>query len=129
MTDVNIFEYATRRKLRFNYKGTISVEDLWDLSVEVLDKIFKHYNKQKKELDDEESLINSNLKGRHDDLIIMIEILKYIVAYKQKVEADNLKALEKAQKKHQLMQLIADKENAELKDKSIDELKELLADL
>ena len=33
----NIFEYAVRNKVRFPFKGMISVEDLWDLSLTNLD--------------------------------------------------------------------------------------------
>ena len=43
----NIFEVATRNKYRFPYRGQISVEDMWDLPVTELDKIFKTLNKQK----------------------------------------------------------------------------------
>ena len=44
----NMFEVATREKMRFPFKGMISVEDLWDLSVQNLDKVFKTLNSQRK---------------------------------------------------------------------------------
>lgn len=56
----NMFEIATRTKMRFPFKGMISVEDLWDLSVQNLDKVFKTLNSQRKEAQ-EESLLHENL--------------------------------------------------------------------
>ena len=58
MSGKNIFEVATREKFRFNFKGLISVEDLWVLSVENLDFIFKGLNKELKQVN-EESLLNT----------------------------------------------------------------------
>ena len=40
----NMFEIAARNKFRFPFKGMISTEDLWDLSVENLDNVFKTLN-------------------------------------------------------------------------------------
>ena len=34
--NTNMFEVATRNKFRFPFKGLISVEDLWELSVDNL---------------------------------------------------------------------------------------------
>lgn len=128
---VNIFEYATRNKLRFNFKGLISVEDLWKLSIEDLDSIFKSYNKQKKELDNEESLIDTKTIKPYQvtDLDIKIDILKHIATVKTQERNAQLAAEVKAQKRQQIMQLITDKENAELRDKSKEELTQMLAEL
>ena len=69
----NMFEVATRLKLRFPYRGMISVEDLWDLSVQSLDKVFKALNSQRKQAQ-EESLLNA--KSSEDEVLdTQIEIV------------------------------------------------------
>ena len=56
--NTNMFEVATRNKFRFPFKGLISVEDLWELSVDNLDSIFKSLNSEMKKTK-EESLLST----------------------------------------------------------------------
>lgn len=123
----NKFEIAIRNKYRFPYKGMISVEDLWDLKLTELDSIFKTLNAQVKQ-EQEESLLA--VKSAADtELETKISIIRYIVATKQ-AEADKAKAAkETAIKKQHIMQLIADKQDAELAGKSIEELQALLSSM
>ena len=80
MKEMNIFEYATRNKVRFPFKGMISVEDLWDLSLANLDSIYKTLNKQVKQ-SEEESLLST--KASVDtELEVQIAIVKHIVSVK-----------------------------------------------
>ena len=84
----NIFEVATRGKYRFPYKGQITVEDLWDLSVTQLDSIFKTLNAQYKQ-SKEESLLET--KSKEDEVLdTQIAIVKHIVAVKQQEAANRL---------------------------------------
>lgn len=53
-----MFEVAVRNKFRFPFKGVISVEDLWDLSVQQLDGIFKTLKSQEQKAQ-EESLLDT----------------------------------------------------------------------
>lgn len=77
----NMFEIATRNKFRFPFKGVISTEDLWDLSVESLDNVFKTLNSEMKKTK-EESLLST--KSKDDEVLeLKIEIVKHIVAVKQ----------------------------------------------
>lgn len=123
----NKFEIAIRNKYRFPYKGMISVEDLWDLNVTQLDSIFKALNAQVKQ-EQEESLLATK-SAADTELEIKIAIIRYIVATKQ-AEADKAKAAkENAAKKQHIMQLIADKQDAELAGKSIEELQALLGSM
>ena len=61
MSNINIFEVAVRSKMRFPFRGLVSVEDLWDLTVEDLDTIFKTLNSQIKQVK-EESLLSNRTK-------------------------------------------------------------------
>ena len=68
-----LFESATRNKIRFDYRGSISVEDLWDLSVEELDIIYKNLMTKKK-ASETESLLTEKKTSRA--LETKIEIVK-----------------------------------------------------
>lgn len=123
----NIFVTATRNKYRFPYHGNIMVEDLWDLDVNALDYIFKILNSKLKK-ESEESLLASPTK-EDSELKNKIEIIKYIVSVKQsEAEARKNAAANKA-KREKIMGIISDKKNAELEEKSVDELMKMLDEL
>lgn len=122
-----MFEIAIRNKVRFPFKGMISVEDLWDLNVHDLDDIFKTLNAEMKKTQ-EESLLS--VKSKKDEILtVQIEIVKYIASVKL-AEADAaILSKERAEKKHKIMELIATKQDEELLNKSIDELQAMLDDI
>lgn len=124
MTITNIFEAATKGKYRFPFKGMISVEDLWDLKLQDLDSVFKSLNKQKKQ-NDEESLLQ--VKTAEDqELDNKIQIVKYIVKFKQEEIEERLQAKDKKEYNQKLLELIEHKQNEELAGKSIEELQAML---
>lgn len=120
----NIFEYATRNKLRFPYKGSISVEDLWDLTPASLDSIYKVLNKQVKQ-EQEESLLT--VKQETDtDLDVQIAIIKHIVSVKLQEKETRLKAVEIKQRRDALAAIISEKEAQALKDLPVEELRKMM---
>lgn len=123
----NIFEVATRNKYRFPYRGQISVEDMWDLPVTELDKIFKTLNKQVK-TSQEESLLET--KSKEDEVLeTQIEIVRRIVSIKQQEANERLREIERKVQKQRIMEIMADKQDEVLKGKSIDELQKMLDEL
>lgn len=121
---MNLFEMATRKKFRFPYKGMISVEDLWDLSVNNLDTVFKALNAESKRAN-EESLLAT--KSAADvELEAKIEIVKYIVGVKQAEAAQREQAVAVREKKRKLEEIIASKQDAALQNMSIEDLQAML---
>lgn len=127
MNATNIFEYATRNKIRFPFKGTISVEDLWDLSIVNLDSIYKMLNKQVKQ-SEEESLLNTKTSV-DTELEVQIAIVKHIVTVKLEEQNAREKAAAKKAQKQKIMAIIATKEDEALQNSSVDDLKKMLDDL
>ena len=123
----NIFEYASRNKVRFPFKGMISVEDLWDLSLTNLDSIYKTLNKQVKQ-SEEESLLST--KASVDtELEVQIAIVKHIVSVKLAEREAAEKASAKKAQKQKIMSIIATKQDEALQNSSIDDLKKMLDEL
>ena len=127
MTVENIFEYATRNKVRFPFKGMISVEDLWDLSLTNLDSIYKVLNKQVKQAD-EESLLN--VKTQSDELLeVQIAIVKHIVSVKLAEQEAREKASAKKAQKQKIMAIMARKQDEALENSSMEDLQKMLDEL
>lgn len=122
-----IFETAIRNKYRFPFKGLISVEDLWDLTVNDLDTIFKTLNSQLKQTK-EESLLDKKTK-QDEELDTKIEIVKYIVKVKQEEENTRLQAKEKREQKQKIMAILARKQDEAIESKSVEELQAMLDNL
>lgn len=123
---MNLFEIASREKYRFPYKGLISVEDLWDLTLPQLDGVYKALSKEVK-TQGEDSLMAEAITDKK--LSNMIEIVKYIFSVKQQ-EADARKtAAENKRKRERIAEVLAQKEDEALRNMSADELKKLMTDL
>ncbi len=123
----NIFEFASRHRLRFSYKGSISTEDLWNLSLTELDSIFKTLNKQFK-TSQEESLLETKSE-ENKVLEVKIAIVKYIVAAKQKEAEEKLQAEERKKRKQKIMEVMEARNVKKLEEMSDEELAKELASL
>lgn len=127
MSQVNLFEEATRKSYRFPFKGMISVEDLWVLTPRDLDSIFKKLNAQVKQVK-EESLLKFETE-EDKDLKNKIDIVKHIVQVKINEANARQKEHEMIEKKQQILEILSTKENEELHNKSPEELRSMLDEL
>lgn len=127
MKNENMFEVAVRSCFRFPFKGMISVEDLWQLSVKNLDLVFKTLNSELKQVE-EESLLGTKTQ-QDKELDIKIEIVKYIVTVKLEEEELKIKAKERKEKKQRILEIMSVKQDQDLQNKTFDELNAMLNEL
>lgn len=122
----NIFFNALKQNYRFSYKGTLTTEDLFDLSVESLDDIYKNLKKLQKEADEDSLLV----KAKKEDNILAekIAIVRAIVEDKMIEKERARNAAKKRAQNQRILEIMADKQDAALRDKSIEELQAMLAE-
>lgn len=127
MSEVNLFEVATRENYLFPFKGMINVIDLWNLSLTNLDSVFKTLNAEVKK-SEEESLLNAKTK-EDEELTNKIEIIKYIVNKKlaEKEARENEK--KNKEKRQRILEIKAKRQDEALENMFDEDLDKLLADL
>jgi len=120
----DLFKKATRMKLRFNFKGQTSVEDLWDLTIQSLNAVYQGLSSEAKALENDSLL---EIKSRE---LETNELKRAIVKYIFSVKTEERKKLEDdaaiAQKRHRIMDIIDQKQYAELANMPIEELEKML---
>ena len=122
-----MFEIAVRNKFRFPFKGAISVEDLWDLSVQQLDSIFKTLKSQEQKAQ-EESLLET--RTPEDEVLkIKIEIIRHIVTVKLDEANQAERAKETRDQKQKILGILAEKQDEDLRNKTPEELRAMLEQL
>lgn len=130
MTDVNIFEEASRKKLRFSTSriSGITVEDLWHMSLNELDGIAQSINRDIK-ASQEESFLSSKktpiTKGRE----LALEIVKHVITTLE-AEREQVKVkADRAKERQRLIDLLAEAEHREAASKTPEQLRAELAAL
>ena len=120
----DLFKVAAKKKYRFAFKGQISVEDLFDLTPEQLDSIYRNLKAQQKN-QAEESLLQTVSK---EDRVLAnkIEIVKTIVQDKLAAQERAKKAANQKAQNQRILEIMADKQDQALKEKSLEELQQML---
>ena len=122
---MELFKLAAKEKYRFPFRGNISVEDLFDLTTSQLDVVYKELKSQVKESSD--SLLKE-VSTEDKELKNKIEIVKTIFEDKKTEAVQKEQVLAKKQRKERIKELIAQKKDQDLVDKSIEELEAMLGE-
>jgi hypothetical protein len=137
MTTQNIFEYATRNKLRFaSPRGELSVEQLWDIPLRSrdpkddfnLNAVAKTANKALKDIS-EENFVETTKTAQHTRLEMAMEVVKYVIETKLAEEEKAKKRAENKQEKEKLLGILAEKQAGKLSELSEKELQKRIAAL
>lgn len=126
------FITASKMKIRFDtQRGFLTVEDLWDLPLDGgkvnLDAIAMDLYRQIKE-QGTKSFVNKT-KLVNNELQTKFDIVVYIIETRLEEGKREKEAAIRKEKKNQILDIIVRKENKDLEEKSIDDLKELLKTL
>lgn len=123
----NIFMTATRNKYRFTYHGSLTVEDLWDLSTKDLDNIFKSLNREVKVVN-EDSLFDT-VEAQDEVLKNKISIVRHIFETKVAEARANADAMAKKKQRERIMEVLAKKQDESLESRTEEELLAMLENL
>lgn len=130
----NLFEYATRNKLRFaSSKGDLTVEQLWDVPLRStdgfnLDVIARSANKSFKDAT-EESFVATTRLPAHTRLEMTLEVVKRVIEVKLTAEADAKRRAENKTEREKLLAILAEKQAGKLSELTEKELQKRIAAL
>lgn len=131
---MNIFEQASRKKIRFaSDRGELTTEQLWDLPLLSkngfdLDTVAKAVNSQLKAVS-EESFVTTTVKPQQSELELKLEILKHVIAVKVEEREKAKKAADRKVERERLLALLDQKQQAALAELSPEEIQKRLAEL
>ena len=119
-----MYKEATRLKLRFQtLRGPLSIENLWDLSMEELDVLAVKLQQEYKESGKKSFLVKKSKKDK--ELKLKFDITLDILTTKVEEAAAAADANEIKRHNTRIDELIAQKQEEELKSLSVEELEKL----
>lgn len=123
----NIFKYAAKKRLRFPYKGLLSVEDLFNLSLEELNEVYKTLKGCLHESINDSLIVEKTDKDR--ELEVMISIVMEIFDDKKKAIDKEQKRSQKKIQAQKILEIMNKKQDEELLNLTSEELKQKLEEL
>ncbi len=138
MSEINLLQIAAIKKYRFpSVVGDLTIEDLYQLPLVQptglryvkpnLDDVARAINTQLKAMGEESFVAQKN--PATDDLVNKLEIVKLVIAYRQDQMAKATEQARRRQQRETIKQALAEAEARDINSKSVDELKQMLADL
>lgn len=131
---MNIFEQATRQKIRFpSAKGELTTEQLWELPLTSktgfdLDTVAREVNRDLKETA-EESFVSTRANPARAQLELKLELVKHVIAVKITEAESREQAAARAQERQRLQEILNKKQDAALEGLSVEEIQKRLIEL
>ena len=124
---MTVLERAIRGKYRYEHKGQISTEDLWDLNLKSLDTLYGTLSAEL-EKTQRSSLLELNT---NENFVLQdkIEIVRYVFETKQAEALLREEAITRKARKQRLMEILEDKQDEGLRNMTATELREMIASL
>jgi len=127
-TPNDLFIEASRRKLRFNSnKGSLNVDDLWDVPLEFLDNLAVALEEQIQKAGKKSFLAKRSASTLQLD--ISFEIAKYVLETRVAEDEARKDKASKEAKRSQLKALLEEKQMEKIKGQSVEEIEAQLASL
>lgn len=130
----NIFEYATRNKIRFqSTRGELTVEQLWDVPLRStsdfnLNAVAKAANKAFKDVS-EENFVDATKTVAHERAEITLRLVEYVIHVKLEEEQATKRRADNKLEKEKLLGILAEKQAGKLSELSEKELQKRIAAL
>jgi len=126
---MNIFEKGAKEKVRFYHHGSLMIEDLWDLPIDSLNLLYRQINNDLKTLNDEGLIKNNSINNETLILQLQLDLIKHIFTDKQeKIKIAKIEKIHR-ERKNRIMEIITNKQDQSLEEKSVDELMNMLEKL
>lgn len=124
----NIYKWAARESVRFQSpKGVLSVEDLFRVDLDILDQVYRSLKMQLRDADGSDSLLDDNSGNeKAQDLRLAIELVTDVFKTRKEETKIAEKKLKRAKERQKIAEIIAEKEEGDLRSMSIEALKGLL---
>jgi len=123
----NIFELASQKKLRFNFKGTVTVEELWgskvndlyDLEAELTDLLNKQGTNRR----------NISMTPERELNELRLKIVTHIIDYKENMDKERKESIERTRELNRLLELMEKKKSVEEEKLTLEEVAARIAAL
>lgn len=124
----NIYKWAARESVRFQSpKGVLSVEDLFRVDLDILDQVYRSLKMQLRDADGSDSLLDDDSSSEEaQDLRLAIELVTDVFKTRKEETEIAEKKLKRAKGRQKIAEIIAEKEEGDLRSMSIEALKGLL---
>lgn len=120
-----MYKEASKQKLRFSTsKGTVAVEQLWELSLTELDNLVLSLEEDYKDSGKKSYIYKKSPKDRTNKLKFDIALDILTTMFEESEALKNAKEIKEHNQK--ILGLIADKQEDALKGKSVEELEKML---
>jgi len=128
MDNNNIFEVASRLKLRFlvTGRGNLAVEDLWDLSEKQLNSIYTELAAESRN-SEVESLIEPSVEDKA--LSLRKDVVRHVFGVKKAERVELAAKAQKRERRARLLEIRARKQDAELEALDLEALDAEIAEL